>query len=97
MPTLTSLQVQHDNTADRRFDIHLVQHQLSQLTAYTGLKVSADKPVSLLQLKELDISATSRFEVAGVDVDWKATVDSKVHAFPFLKKLVIQWPLELED
>jgi hypothetical protein len=59
--------------------------------------VSANKPVSLLQLKELNISAASRFEVTGVDVNWKATVNAKVHAFPFLEKLVIQWPLQFED
>jgi hypothetical protein len=97
MPILTSLQVQHDDSDDRGFDIHLVRHRLSHLAAYTGLKVIANKPVSLLQLKKLDICAASRFEVAGLNVDWKATVDTKVHAFPFLKKLVIQWPLELED
>jgi hypothetical protein len=97
MPTLTSLQVQHDINEDRSFGIHLVQHQLSHLTAYTRLKVGANKPESLLQLKELNISVASKLEVAGLKVDWKATVDTKVHAFPFLKKLVIQWPLELED
>jgi hypothetical protein len=97
MPTLTSLQVQHDINEDRSFGIHLVQHQLTHLTAYTRLKVGANKPGSLLQLKELNISAASRREIAGLKVGWKATVDTKVHAFPFLKKLVIQWPLELED